>query len=107
MTKKPPRKFRVASGATVVLPRSTMTGPGATNVVLKGRAVAHRTEEDVDELEIEADKVDRFIRQRIRSGDLIELEPAAGGSQVRIAEGSQVRDPIDLDDLPAPPTKRR
>lgn len=111
MSKKPSRRFRAAPGATVILPRSVMTGPGVTNVTIKGRDVAGRGEGDVDEFELEHDQVDRFIRQRVRSGDLIELDPAPSGSGVRIAEGSGPRGtPLDLeadpDPLP-PPTKRR
>ncbi len=61
------RRFTVASGRVLVLPRSIAAGPGATNMRFTEGAT----------LELAPGQVDRFIRNRIALGDLVEQLPAA------------------------------
>ena len=65
------RRFRVVPMRTVTLPRSTMVGPNATNVRFRGVGAPDRG--DGDPTEFEVVEVDRFIRGRVRAGDLIEI----------------------------------
>jgi hypothetical protein len=58
------RYFKVAAGRVVIPPRGLLTGPGAT----------HLRFGEGDVLELEAGKVDRFIRGRVRAGDLVEVK---------------------------------
>lgn len=66
-----PRYFQVAAGRVVIPPRGLIAGPGATNMRFQGG----------ETLELPAAKVDRFIRNRVAAGDLVELrEPPAASS---------------------------
>jgi hypothetical protein len=56
------RTLRVAEGRVVVLPRDALPGPGATHAVhVEGKILA-----------LPDERVTRFVRRRIESGDLIE-----------------------------------
>lgn len=61
------RFFEVQPGRTVIPPRGVVAGPGATNL----RYDAGET------IELPADKVDRYIRGRVRAGDLVEVKQPA------------------------------
>ena len=57
------RRFRVAEGRRVVFPRGVVVGPGATNLAYAGGEL----------VDLPAGAVDRFVRNRIRLGDLVEV----------------------------------
>lgn len=61
------RYFQVQPGRVVIPPRGVVAGPGATNL----RYEAGET------LELPDEKVDRFIRGRVRAGDLVEVKQPA------------------------------
>lgn len=56
------RTFTVADGRTLTLPKGLLAGPGATNARYHGG----------ETFELPASSVDRFIRGRLRAGDLTE-----------------------------------
>lgn len=56
------RTFTVAPGRVLTLPKALMAGPGATHARFAGG----------QSFELPAERVDRFIRSRLRAGDLIE-----------------------------------
>jgi hypothetical protein len=59
------RTFRVAPGRVVIPPKGLLCGPGGK----PARFVAGA------QFELAAAKVDRFIRNAVRSGDLVEVAP--------------------------------
>ena len=72
------RRFRVAEGRSVVMPRSVATAPTGENARYEGG----------DTFEIDLDKVDRFIRSRIKAGDLEEIDI----SPLPVADGRSRKD---------------
>lgn len=68
------RTYRVAPGRVVIPPKGLVAGPGATNL----RFAAGET------IEIPADKVDRFIRNRVRLGDLVEVGPETSPARATV-----------------------
>lgn len=80
MTKIKIRTFRVAPGTdetgprVIIPPKGLLTGPGARHLRLRSG----------ETFELPADKVDRYIRNRIKLGDLIEV--AAEFSPARAAK---------------------
>lgn len=58
------KRYRVADGREVALPRSIATAPTGENARYVGG----------DTFEIDLDKVDRFIRSRVKAGDLEEID---------------------------------
>jgi hypothetical protein len=56
------RTFTVAPGRALTLPKALMAGPGATHARFTGG----------QSFELPAERVDRFVRGRLRAGDLIE-----------------------------------
>lgn len=72
------RRFRVADGRTVILPRSIAVAPTGQNARYVGG----------DTFEIDLEKVDRFIRSRVRAGDLEEIDI----SPLPVADGRSRKD---------------
>ena len=58
------RRYRVAEGRSLVLPRSIATAPTGENMRYEGG----------ETFEIDLEKVDRYIRARVRAGDLEEID---------------------------------
>lgn len=65
------RKFKVAEGRVVVPPKSLLTAPGGKPARLEAGA----------ELELPATSVNRFIRGRVRAGDLVEITAAPAAAR--------------------------
>lgn len=68
-----------AAGCTVTFPRATLSAAGNSVAVLRGAMPAI---EKHDKPATEADPAievpyDRFVRARLRAGDLVEVKPAA------------------------------
>ncbi len=61
------RYFQVQPGRVVIPPQGLVAGPGAT----------HLRFEAGETLELPTEKVDRFVRGRVRAGDLVEVEKAS------------------------------
>jgi hypothetical protein len=70
------RTFRVAEGRVVVLPRDVLPGPGDVNLRYQGG----------DTLAIPEECVKRFVRRRLETGDLVDVEHQArsGGSPIGV-----------------------
>lgn len=69
------KRYRVADGRVVVLPRSIAVDPTGNNAQYKAG----------ESFEIDLDKADRFIRARVRAGDIVEIEEAP----LPVADGSR------------------
>lgn len=65
--------LRFRSNTVMPMPFSVLPGPGGTNRVLQ----------PAEEFELAPENVDRFVRNRVRSGDFTQLPPTAPAAATR------------------------